>query len=119
MWDALTCECKGTLVGHKWAVFSLALWEEGQAQAGDPSRARLFSGSGDHTIRVPSILAVRFMSKMLIRPVQVWNIDTLECEKVLEGHKYDIRALTVSQDKLYSGCYDMTIKVSSLDCRLH
>jgi WD40 repeat protein len=45
---------------------------------------------------------------------QVWDVagDTYECEKTLEGHTYDIRALTVSEDRLYSGCYDMTIKVS-------
>jgi hypothetical protein len=45
---------------------------------------------------------------------QVWDVagDTYECEKTLEGHTYDIRALIVSEDRLYSGCYDMTIKVS-------
>jgi hypothetical protein len=50
VWDALTCECIRTLVGHTWAVFSLALWEERTDEGG--CRMRLFSGSGDHNIRV-------------------------------------------------------------------
>ncbi len=86
-------------------MFSLALWEE-------DDRALLFSGSGDHNIKanyhLPTSLARDFLTNISFK---AWDVDSLECVATLEGHKYDVRALTVVGNRLFSGCYDMTIKV--------
>ncbi len=49
-----------------------------------------------------------------MRCEQVWSLDTLGRVKTLEGHTDAVRALAVSNGRLFSGSYDGTVKVSSL-----
>lgn len=57
---------------------------------------RLFSASADKTIRV-------------------WDIESRRCERVLEDHTRPVLSLACADDKLFSGSYDYSIKVTALN----
>lgn len=46
--------------------------------------------------------------------LQVWSLDTLQRVKTLTGHTDAVRALAVSNGKLFSGSYDGSVKVPPL-----
>lgn len=56
------------------------------------ARGHLFSGSDDTTVRV-------------------WNAQTLQLVKLLDGHNDNVRVLTVDDRFLFSGSWDKTIRV--------
>lgn len=56
----------------------------------------LFSGSWDKTIRV-------------------WDVESLQCLRVLEGHGEAVLALAVGDTFLVSGSYDTTVRFWALD----
>ena len=69
----------------------------------DVGASRMFSGSWDKTIRV-------------------WDLRTLECVKVLEGHSEAVLALAVGEGSpqphskvLVSGSYDTTVRFWDLN----
>jgi F-box and WD-40 domain protein 7 len=43
----------------------------------------------------------------------VWSLDTLGRVKTLTGHTDAVRALAVSNGRLFSGSYDGSVKVSA------
>src|SRR5207237_8738632 len=75
----------GTLTGHKYAVYSVALSANGQTLA---------SGSEDKTIKV-------------------WNLSTGKEVRTLTGHEYAVYSVALSADgqSLDSGSIDKMIKV--------
>ena len=46
---------------------------------------------------------------------RVWDIDTLDCLRVLEGHNEAVLALAVGPSFLVSGSYDTTVRFWALD----
>ncbi|PRP81779.1 hypothetical protein PROFUN_10649 [Planoprotostelium fungivorum] len=68
-------------VEHNWEVWQLLI-----------SDNYLFSGSFDHTIKV-------------------WDLDTFQCVKTLNGHKGYVHALSLSKKTLFSGSGDKTTKI--------
>jgi WD40 repeat protein len=46
---------------------------------------------------------------------RVWDIDTLDCVRVLEGHNEAVLALAVGPSFLVSGSYDTTVRFWALD----
>lgn len=46
---------------------------------------------------------------------RVWDMDTLECVRVLEGHNEAVLALAVGPSFLVSGSYDTTVRFWALD----
>ena len=46
---------------------------------------------------------------------QVWSLETLGRVKTLTGHTDAVRALAVSNGRLFSGSYDGSVKVRSAD----
>jgi len=49
--------------------------------------------------------------------MRIWNIETGECEAVLEGHTKTVRNLAIHQDLLVSASYDNTARIWSLDTK--
>eukprot|EP00698_Gefionella_okellyi_P020985 TRINITY_DN6685_c0_g1_i1.p1 TRINITY_DN6685_c0_g1~~TRINITY_DN6685_c0_g1_i1.p1 ORF type:complete len:833 (+),score=150.42 TRINITY_DN6685_c0_g1_i1:188-2686(+) len=84
--DLATMNVKYSLRGHHGPVYDIKCSEDGH---------RLFSASYDHTI-------------------MVWDLHSVQCVKVLKGHKRGVRCLLVLNDRLYSGSYDNTIRVWDL-----
>jgi WD40 repeat protein len=84
VWDVDTGKQRGTLEGHKGAVWSVAL---------SPDSKVLATGA-EETVRL-------------------WDVDTLKCVAVLEGHTGQVRSLALSGDgrALASGGVDRTVKV--------
>ena len=46
---------------------------------------------------------------------RVWDMDTLDCVRVLEGHNEAVLALAVGPSFLVSGSYDTTVRFWALD----
>lgn len=49
----------------------------------------------------------------------MWDLRTLDCVRVLEGHTEAVLALAVTRDRLVSGSYDATLRfwdLSSFRC---
>ena len=46
---------------------------------------------------------------------QVWDSQTLQCMKTLEGHEDNVRVLAVGDRQVFSGSWDKTIRVWDLD----
>jgi WD40 repeat protein len=46
---------------------------------------------------------------------RVWDIETLECVRVLEGHNEAVLALAVGENFLVSGSYDTTVRFWDLN----
>jgi WD40 repeat protein len=46
---------------------------------------------------------------------QVWDSQTLQCMKTLEGHEDNVRVLAVGERQVFSGSWDKTIRVWDLD----
>jgi len=61
----------------------------------DEARSLMLTGSYDHTIKM-------------------WNTDTCECIRTLEGHSRCVRALQFDENKIISGSMDKTIRIWSL-----
>jgi F-box/WD-40 domain protein 7 len=51
------------------------------------------------------------LTHALQRMVQVWDLNTLSRVKTLTGHTDAVRALSVSDGRLFSGSYDGTVRV--------
>ena len=45
----------------------------------------------------------------------MWDVETLECVRVLEGHGEAVLALAVGETFLVSGSYDTTVRFWGLD----
>ena len=56
----------------------------------------------------------RLPERGVLRRLQVWSLDTLQRVKTLTGHTDAVRALAVSNGKLFSGSYDGSVKVPLL-----
>jgi F-box and WD-40 domain protein CDC4 len=70
------------------------------------------------TVRCVKVLsATRIISGSRYSTMRIWNIDTGECEAVLEGHTGTIRSLALSGDAVVSRGYDHDARVWSLERR--
>jgi WD40 repeat protein len=101
LWNITTGMCSKTLQGHEngvWAVsyapFASTRYESESGSTCNPDNVMLASGSDDHTIKL-------------------WNPNTGEVLKTLEGHKGGVRSINYNSDgtTLVSGSYDYTVKV--------
>ena len=45
----------------------------------------------------------------------MWDSQTLQCMKTLEGHEDNVRVLAVGDRQVFSGSWDKTIRVWDLD----
>lgn len=45
----------------------------------------------------------------------MWDSQTLQCMKTLEGHEDNVRVLAVGDQQVFSGSWDKTIRVWDLD----
>ena len=52
---------------------------------------------------------------MFLHLPQVWDSQTLQCMKTLEGHEDNVRVLAVGDRQVFSGSWDKTIRVWDLD----
>jgi len=76
VWNAETCECEKTLVGHAQGVFSVAVSPFGGGM--------IVSGSSDRTL-------------------WMWNFYTGECTGILKGHTDVVNAVAISPDGFVFG----------------
>ena len=107
-------EVVGELEGHKYTIWALA-----------SDGFHLYSGSNDHTIRVPiSLLSSFDLSSYLLfshllfhSPVyfceQVWNLEGLACTSILTEHESKIFGLEIKDNLLFSSG-DKIVKVRAL-----
>lgn len=49
------------------------------------------------------------------RPLQAWDVNTLQCLRTLEGHEDNVRVLAVGRGYLFSGSWDKTVRVWSAE----
>lgn len=84
VWDAESGLCLHTLSGHTSTIRCVKVI---------PGRPIAVSGSRDGTLRV-------------------WDIEAGRLLHVLNGHQHSVRSIDVSGDKIVSGSYDCTCKVS-------
>lgn len=47
--------------------------------------------------------------------LQAWDVNTLQCLRTLEGHEDNVRVLAVGRGYLFSGSWDKTVRVWSVD----
>ena len=68
--------------------------------------------------RILLLLIPKEIPKVALIPkylCRVWDMDTLECVRVLEGHNEAVLALAVGPSFLVSGSYDTTVRFWALD----
>ncbi len=63
----------------------------------------------------PSDYSISYWGPMEVSKRRVWDIDTLDCVRVLEGHNEAVLALAVGPSFLVSGSYDTTVRFWALD----
>lgn len=85
VWDLKSGACKHVLRGHTSTVRCMRVID---------GRPIAVSGSRDATLRV-------------------WNIETGQSMHLLSGHEHSVRCIEVSGNKVVSGSYDATCRVSS------
>lgn len=130
IWNIDAGKCVKTLKGHdgcvtsvcvsrcgKWLIsaslFELLMWKL------DSNESEVVRKFECHTFGVRSVCVLdekRFISGSFYKIIKVWNIDTGECEKTLEGHAGSVESVCVfggdgNGKKIYSGSKDKTIKV--------
>jgi F-box/WD-40 domain protein MET30 len=79
---------KGSFTTREFKGYTSSIWS---LQMNEKLK-RLVTGSHDKTIRV-------------------WDIDSRECIKVLEGHTNSVRCLQFDDSKIISGSWDRTVKI--------
>ncbi|KAJ0634327.1 putative transcription factor C3H family [Helianthus annuus] len=87
-----------SLKGHTGSVLSLIIGAK-----------KLFSGSADCTIRVKIVST--FLLIVVPFSLKVWDVESLECKHVLNGHSGDVTSVICWDQYLFSGSLDKTIKV--------
>mmetsp|Transcript_778 Transcript_778/g.1239 ORF Transcript_778/g.1239 Transcript_778/m.1239 type:complete len:388 (+) Transcript_778:748-1911(+) len=53
--------------------------------------------------------------------IRIWNLDSLECERILDGHIRAVTCMCYSEGTLYSGSADSTVRawnIESWDCEM-
>ncbi|EDV28456.1 uncharacterized protein TRIADDRAFT_19665, partial [Trichoplax adhaerens] len=88
VWDVLSYEQQKTLAGHTGTIYALAVIDT-------PSQPKLFSASNDKTLRV-------------------WRLGSFDCVQTMARHDGSVACLVVSNNRVFSGALDNTIKVSFL-----
>ena len=73
------------------------------------------SGHIDTVHCVKAVSSLRAISSSRDSTIQIWNIVTGKCHRVLEGHTKTVRTLAVCDDKVVSGSYDRTARAWSLE----
>ena len=99
IWDANTGECLNTLEGHSGYIFSLAYSPDGK---------RIISGS-----RKKNPGKYFWSNDKIVGEIKIWDANTGECLKTLEGHSEDVFSVAYSPNgtKIISGSGDETIKI--------
>ena len=100
IWDASTGECLKTLEGHVNSV------------AYSPDGTKIISGGSER-------ISGKYIRKHIKRKdkdfgaIKIWDANTGECLKTLEGHSKDVSSVAFSPDgtKIISGSEDHTIKI--------
>lgn len=135
IWDTNTGECKKILKGYNASAFcSLVLLSDGRLASGttgiQTGSIRIWNTTtGERTDMFPNegdICQLKRISDNLLaagvaRQIKLWDIDTGECKRVLEGHKGNIMSLDVlGNGDLVSSAMDNTIRiwdVNTGDCK--
>lgn len=88
IWDKKTAKVLKHHRGHIWNIYDIEVNRQNQ----------LITASGDHDAFI-----------------KVWNLDTLECVKTLNGHDDFVKCLTMKDDLLISGSKDTTIQLYNVE----
>ena len=99
IWDANTGECLKTLEGHSGYIFSVAYSPDGK---------RIISGSRK---KIPG--KYFWSNDKIVGEIKIWDANTGQCLKTLEGHSYIVNSVAYSPDgtKIISGSCGKTIKI--------
>ena len=99
IWDANTGQCLKTLEGHSDCVLSVSFSPNGKyiVSGGSKENPGKYFWSDD-----------KFVGE-----IKIWDANTGECLKTLEGHRNDVESVAYSPDgtKIISGSVDKTIKI--------
>jgi WD40 repeat protein len=109
MWDWMTGKCIATFVGHQHGIHDMVLSPEGR---------RILSGGGNQITHInwaddtPDSVKERFRNEK-DHTIRIWDPETGQCLKVLNGHTGYISRLALSPDGrlVVSGSDDRTIRV--------
>ncbi|KAF5707242.1 hypothetical protein FMUND_11200 [Fusarium mundagurra] len=103
IWNAKTGECERVLEGHSSVITSMVFSHDS---------TKLASASYDKTVRIWDV-EMGESSASHDKTIRIWDAKTGECERVLEGHSWEVQSVVFSHDskKVASGSDDKTIRI--------
>jgi WD40 repeat protein/DNA-directed RNA polymerase subunit RPC12/RpoP len=108
VWDLESGQCLRTLEGHSAVVLSVNVTPDGR---------RVVSGSGDTTLIDSPDGWRRVESRSGDKALRVWDMESGQCLRTLEGHTASVNSVNVTPDgrRAVSGSKDKTIRVWDLE----
>ncbi len=104
LWDFDSNKCLGTITGHIGAVYCIR-------------QIRNFKKEEEIKCKLHKYYFKKLISCGFDATIRIWDLKTLKCLKIFQGHKNIIESIIQINDKIYSGSHDKEIKIWMLSSK--
>jgi len=127
IWDLETGKCVRTLEGHHAYVSSIAISSDdkymvseaasGEVKIWDFQTGECLKNLRNDTFTIAITSDNKYIAFGGYKTIRIFNLETMEWLRSLEGHSYPVRTLSITSDNRYivSGSEDKTIKIWDLE----